>query len=336
MPHSDISLTYASFVGGWLTGPLYGLNVGLFIVCVRMLYHDVSSIRRRILLSLACIQMAIATAHAICTFIFLIKGFVQNANSPNGTLFYFINQSTPEHVTQELLFFLNYIISDGILVWRCWVVWGHSLWICIPLGVMVLGTAVSGFTTVGKIAQLTSTEVLFDVQDWTTATFSISLGTQVISTALIAWKIMSTMGWKSKSARKDQLAIVWMIVESGAVLTISTIVVLTLFLLGMNAGAILAPIIGQLSFTVPTSIVVRVGMKREKRAGNTLPWYRGNAGGTNTSSNGGESSSGGTLLVNVTKHKIQMKSEQSDPRYDTYEARKNSMQTDGTATLVIS
>ncbi|KAI0318585.1 hypothetical protein OF83DRAFT_934036 [Amylostereum chailletii] len=277
-PH-DISLPYASFVGGWVAGSIYGFNLGLFLICARMLYKNAPGTRRWLLLAVATTHIISTSGHIISTFVLLIRGFISDATTPNGTLLYFINQAAPEHVAQEVFFTMNVIISDAMLVWRCHVVWNHSYWIGIPLGLTVVGSTVAGFACVGWVANLTATESLFVTIRWTTASYSISLGTQVIATTLIAWKIWSTVASQSKSARRNQVTIVWMIVESGAVLACTSATVLTLFLLNLNAGAAVAPIFAQLSFTVPTSIIIRVGMKRSHPQ-NPLPlhWRGGRIG----------------------------------------------------------
>ena len=85
------------------------------------------------------------------------------------------------------------------------------------------------------------------LRGWIIATFSTSLITQVVATSLISWRIVSTFRWKTNVARKEQLSIVWMIVESGAILTATSVTVLTLFVLNINAGTLITSVISQLS-----------------------------------------------------------------------------------------
>jgi len=56
--------------------------------------------------------------------------------------------------------------------------------------------------------------------------------------------------------------VIWIIVESGAILSAGTIFVLALFTTHRVAGAVVGGIIGQLGCLVPSSIVFRVSLNR--------------------------------------------------------------------------
>lgn len=139
---------------------------------------------------------------------------------------------------------------------------------------------------------------MFTFYKLSVAGFSLSLAIQVTATTLIVWKIAVNTIWSSMTSHKEHLAVIWIIVESGAILTVTTIVLCTLYLLEMNTGQIMSNIMGQLGLRasiivslslllmtysfqclVPTLIIVRVGMKRTDRL------HRGPAGlayGSNT------------------------------------------------------
>jgi len=67
-------------------------------------------------------------------------------------------------------------------------------------------------------------------------------------------------GKYEQSKREKYLAMIWIIVESGAVYSTAAIVQLVTYLLKMNAGVIMEFMLGQLSAMVPVMIVVRVGL----------------------------------------------------------------------------
>ena len=106
---------------------------------------------------------------------------------------------------------------------------------------------VSGYYGLAHIALLSSTEAIFAIEHWTIATFSLSLATQIIATSLI----VSQPWWRSPrnlpSAHKEYVSVMLVIIESGAALTAITAVDLALFTLHKNAGAMLEPIMSQLS-----------------------------------------------------------------------------------------
>lgn len=98
---------------------------------------------------------------------------------------------------------------------------------------------------------LAKTQAIFAVYRWTTATLSMSFAIQFSATSLIVWKIWRTTAWtESIDGHKERLAIIWMIVESGAIMTALTVTVLALFLLHMNVSGVIASVIVQISVCI--------------------------------------------------------------------------------------
>ena len=71
---------------------------------------------------------------------------------------------------------------------------------------------------------------------------------QIASTVLIVSKLWSS---RRPFSRRGQMGVIWMIIESGAILTACTLTVLVLFLLNFNAGQIVTEIEAQLSVSLP-------------------------------------------------------------------------------------
>jgi hypothetical protein len=59
------------------------------------------------MLIVASVQFALATGHVITILVQLIRAFVSGADIPDGTSLYLLNQATPEHVAQEVLYITN-------------------------------------------------------------------------------------------------------------------------------------------------------------------------------------------------------------------------------------
>ena len=87
------------------------------------------------------------------------------------------------------------------------------------------------------------------VHNWLVATWVLSLATQLGATLLIGYKIWKSMRWNSQGVRASRFSSLWILVESGALYSITTV-----FLLGFswsNTGAIFAASLGQISVRVP-------------------------------------------------------------------------------------
>ena len=59
------------------------------------------------MLVLSTIQFALATGHVITLVVQLIRAFIIAAGTLDGPSLYLLDQSTPEHVAQEVLYITN-------------------------------------------------------------------------------------------------------------------------------------------------------------------------------------------------------------------------------------
>jgi hypothetical protein len=149
-----------------------------------------------------------------------------------------------------------------MLIWRLWIIWNRNFWYCFPFIVLCIASGVTGYTALGNLASLTPSDTVFlsRVHNWLVATWVLSVATQFGATLLIGYQIWKSTQWNnSRGLRASRFGILWILVESGALYSVTT-----LFLLGFsstNTGAIFAASLGQISALVPTLIIVRAGLK---------------------------------------------------------------------------
>ncbi len=148
---------------------------------------------------------------------------------------------------------------------------------------------VTGYTALVNLAHLTPSDTVFlaRVHNWLIATWALSIATQLGATLLISYRFWKTIRWTtSKGLRTSRLSILWILVESGALYSITTV-----FLLGFsdtNTGAIFAASLGQISVCrlsiffslvsdvvlqalAPTLIIVRAGLKSSGSSSSFTP-----------------------------------------------------------------
>ena len=104
--------------------------------------------------------------------------------------------------------------------------------------------SVCGYTT---FALFSRTAVIFSVQAWYNAILALSVAIQLLASLLIALRLW----WKSPravhAAHQMYMSVALTAVESGVVLTLATVVDIALLNTGQTAGALLKPIMSQLS-----------------------------------------------------------------------------------------
>ncbi|KAH9955928.1 hypothetical protein BC827DRAFT_1378836 [Russula dissimulans] len=237
----DLSYNMTNLIGSWIVGPLYGIKVMLIV---------------------ASTQFALCTGHVITLLVELIRGFLNPPwTSSKETSDYIRNQDEPERKAQAALYLTNSLIGDAILIWRLWIIWGRNLWLTAPFVLLFIATAVAGitgFTNLGRL-DLSQTVFLPSVINWLTASWCLSIATQFGATLLIGYRVWKSAQGTSKGIGASRLAIVWILVESGALFSVTTI-----FMLGFsraNMGGIFISALGQISALGPTLIIVRVGLR---------------------------------------------------------------------------
>jgi hypothetical protein len=111
------------------------------------------------------------------------------------------------------------------------------------------GTPVTGYTGLVNLSHLSPTETVFlaRVHNWLIATWCLSIATQFGATLMIGYRLWKSIRLNStrNGIRKSRLDVLWILVESGALYSVTMI-----FLLGFsaaNTGAIFAASLGQIS-----------------------------------------------------------------------------------------
>lgn len=121
----------------------------------------------------------------------------------------------------------------------------------------------AGYSAIAHIRLQSAAAVvdIFAATRWMTSMFSLSIVTQITATTLIAVKL-----WLSRTTlpQRDHMKIIWMVVESGAILTASTLGVFVLYLLDFNAGQLVTEIAAQLGVRtiVYSFISIRANLSR--------------------------------------------------------------------------
>ncbi|KAH9063583.1 hypothetical protein EDB87DRAFT_1602440 [Lactarius vividus] len=252
----DLSWNMASLVSSWIVGPLYGI-ICVYILCIHVLYMKGLRGVNLTMLIVASVQFALSTGHVVTLLVQLIRAFIGAAGTIDGPSNYLLDQSTPEHLAQGFFYMTNSLIGDAILVWRMWIIWDRNFWLGVPFFALCTASTVTGYAAFANLASLSPTETVFlsRLQNWLYATWAFSIATQVGATLLIGYQFWKSIHWNYKGLRGSRLSIFWILVESGALYTVTTI-----FLVGFsstNTGAIFAAALGQISALAPTLIIVR-------------------------------------------------------------------------------
>ncbi|KAJ7076624.1 hypothetical protein B0H15DRAFT_790338, partial [Mycena belliarum] len=114
--------------------------------------------------------------------------------------------------------------------------------------ILIVSSSVCGYTATAHLVQFSPVDPVFakSLSRWILSLWSMSLVTQVSATLLIAYKIWSNT-FHGTMRRSGPSAVFWMVVESGAVYSITTVITMTLYVLKADSGAISGGALGQIS-----------------------------------------------------------------------------------------
>jgi len=185
---------------------------------------------------------ALATAHLIINVHRAIEGF---EDVPGGSLLFFGNLNDVSQTFKDVIYLLQTLVGDSLVVWRCCVVWGkHRCVLLLPI-IMVIATAATGIGAIYTISKLEESQLF----PWIASYLAVTLATNVICTGLIAFKLRgSRKELGGFYVQSSLIPILTKVMESGAIYSAALISVLVAYLTGRGgkyaAFDLIVPLIG--------------------------------------------------------------------------------------------
>ncbi|PPQ66970.1 hypothetical protein CVT26_010001 [Gymnopilus dilepis] len=135
------------------------------------------------------------------------------------------------NVASSVFFVATMVIGDWFLIYRLFIVWSRNCLISIPPAILSIGALVSGSAVCYQFARADAT-VFVVAQNWITATFSLSVASNIYSTSLIAFKLIGPrQEYRFYGFRKRVFEV---LVQSAALYCILAILVLSFSLASTN------------------------------------------------------------------------------------------------------
>lgn len=175
------------------------------------------------------------------------------------------------NLASSTIYSLVDFISQSVLIYRCWVMWGHQVSIILLPSMLALTSLATSLGLVAELSLLQNDLLNPNIPTWFfpmgVASFSLSLTVNTIVTGLLVLKLILlhrevTNALPTSSIRRgnELLPIISLLVESGMFTFMGQLVWVVLFRLqntGLNSvGSPITMIYG----ITPTVIVVRVAM----------------------------------------------------------------------------
>ncbi|KAG1851411.1 hypothetical protein F4604DRAFT_1807420, partial [Suillus subluteus] len=174
-----------------LEGILYGFSSLMFVGTIWIITY-----KRRIhnvnwpAVVVATLLFLLSTAHMVVGIIRIEDGLVkQHDTYPGGPASFFADVAQEMFVVKDAIIIIQTLLGDGMVIYRCYVVW-QTVWIIIIPCIMWCGIAVFGILGVCRFSQASNGSIFANQTGHMVATFmALTLATNLLSSGLLAYRI---------------------------------------------------------------------------------------------------------------------------------------------------
>ncbi|KAG2040142.1 hypothetical protein BDR03DRAFT_858679 [Suillus americanus] len=240
MVSTGIPLDIAVIISTALEGILYGFSIFLF-VCT-MLTSTYKRDANRPIALVAILLLILSTAHIVMDIIRLEDGFVKYRDTfPGGPAAFFQDISQPTFLAKNILYAFQTMIGDGVLIYRCHVVW-QSIWVIVLPSLLWFSASAASFTAPYYASKSTGGDIYTNQAGrWVAALFVLTLLTNLLTSGLLAYRIWTIERRVSamRTINSTLMPIVRILVDAAIMYSAVLFVMLVCFLCSNNAQYII-------------------------------------------------------------------------------------------------
>ncbi|KAG2356394.1 hypothetical protein BDR07DRAFT_1364233 [Suillus spraguei] len=190
MGSTNLSRDAASIISISLEGILYGFSVFMFLgtIYALTLNHRIQAINYPSLV-VALLLLILSTAHIVVNIIRTGDGLVKYRDTfSGGPEAFFSDVSQVTYLTKNILYVIQTLLADGVLIYRCYVVW-QSTWIIILLCMLWCSVLLTGICATYISSQVRSNFFGGDLAPWVEAFLVLTIISNLLSSGLLAYRI---------------------------------------------------------------------------------------------------------------------------------------------------
>ncbi|KAG2118307.1 hypothetical protein DEU56DRAFT_930506 [Suillus clintonianus] len=176
-----------------LEGVLYGFSIFMFMCTVGTLAYKrrVEEINRPTLV-VATLLLMLSTAHMVVNIIHIEDGLVKYRDTfPGGPVAFFEDVSQAAYLIKNALYVAQTLLADGVVIYRCYVVWQSVLVIILPC-MLWCSAAATGANAIYDCSQAGTSIFATELVQWGKAFLASTLATNLLSSGLLAYRIWMT------------------------------------------------------------------------------------------------------------------------------------------------
>ncbi|KAG2141103.1 hypothetical protein DEU56DRAFT_283837 [Suillus clintonianus] len=268
-----LPLDTAVLISSAVVGILYGFSALMFIGTIWAFTY-----KRRMrdinwpMAAIATLMFLLSTVHMVPVIIHAENGLVKYRDTfPGGPDAFFADISQDQSIRnlKDVIYILQTLIGDGVVIYRCYIVW-QSVWVIILPCMMWCGIGVSGIFWVYSNPTNGFSTFAGEAGIWLLTFLAFTLATNLFSSGLVAYRIW-TIERKVSTVRvtKRKIPILRVLVDAAILYSVALCLVIAVlaFLPGISIfmGELLVPIISIAFYMV----FIRIAINKHTQDGGT-------------------------------------------------------------------
>lgn len=275
MATTGIPLDSACLLAVALEGIVYGFSILLFIGTIWSLTakQRIQSVNRPIA-TVAVLLFVLSTAHMIVNIIRVEDGLVKYRDTyPGGPVAFFADPSQKTLLILRGLYVLQTMLADGVVIYRCYVVW-QSVWIIILPCMLWCSVTATGISVVYYYSQASSASTDFfanvvgEITHWVTAFFASTMATNALSSGLLAYRIWMIERNVSevRTTKSTLMPIVRMLMDAAVLYTVVLFIGLICFVTSNNGVEPVVDMIMPIISITFYMVLIRIAINRQNHS----------------------------------------------------------------------
>ncbi|KAG2347115.1 hypothetical protein BDR05DRAFT_974184 [Suillus weaverae] len=272
MTSNVISLDSANVLSTSLECILYGFSVLMFIGTVRALTYNLCRMQdiNRPIFVVAILLFVTSTAHVVVDIFRAEEGLVKYRDTfPGGPAGFFGDITQKSYATKHAICLLQTLLADGVVIYRCFVVW-PCVWVIVVPSLLWCGSVVTGVGVNYYIAQASSSTVIFakPLAQWITAFVILTIINNVLSSGLLAYRIwvIDRNSSTIRATKSTMMPIIRVLIDAAVLYSATLITTLICFLYSNNGQIIFLDMAVPIMAITFYMVLIRIAIARQTRS----------------------------------------------------------------------
>ncbi|KAG1744857.1 hypothetical protein EDB19DRAFT_502209 [Suillus lakei] len=246
---ADLPADNSALMSAALESILYGFSVLMFIGTIWALtYKRRMQDVNRLIAVVAILLLLVSTVHMVVAIVRIENGLVKYRNTwPGGPVAFFTDVTEETYVIKHALYIFQTVLADGVLIYRCYVLWQSVRIIILPT-LLWCSIIVTGIRAVYGNSQATANPgdvFAVDVEKWIIAFIVSTLATNLLCSGLLVyriWKIERHVS-KVRATTSTTMPIVRVLVDAAVLYSVMLFGFLICFLTASSGESVLSDMV---------------------------------------------------------------------------------------------